>query len=160
MIDDTIIEIEKQLQWFQSLKGNNEKEYLVFYQDEKPIGMLYFSNIVEESCHWGGYIGEDTVWPGSGLILGFAALEYAFGIMKKKQLIAEVFEDNYMAKNMHILFEYNLSEDLKIVTTKQGYEKNIRIFFYTNENWKINRLKIVEKVPNQIKKSLHSIVFL
>ena len=84
MVDQNIIEPAQQLSWFKSLKDNRRCEYRVFFQDDQPVGMLYFSEIEKESCSWGCYIGEDRVWPGSGIILELAALDYVFKILKKK----------------------------------------------------------------------------
>jgi UDP-4-amino-4,6-dideoxy-N-acetyl-beta-L-altrosamine N-acetyltransferase len=159
MIDDIVIDEEQQKNWFASLAKNMDKEYLVFVQDRRPIGMLYFSNIQEKSCYWGGYIGEDAVWPGSGVILEYAALEYAFNILNRDILMAEVFEDNIGPQKIHEFFGFEIIESGKDIKIKSDTEKRLNLFSYKSSDWYKNKKNIIEKMPKQLKLAIDFINF-
>lgn len=158
MLDDTVIEPAQQERWFDSLEKSKDKQYMVFHQDSKPIGMLYFSDISEESCVWGCYIGEEAVWPGSGVILSVAALEYAFNILKVNRLCAEVFESNTSPIRMHQTFGY-LEKPGKLATTKSGKEIKLKCFEFLRVDWENDKESVLAKLPKQIRQAANFIVF-
>jgi UDP-4-amino-4,6-dideoxy-N-acetyl-beta-L-altrosamine N-acetyltransferase len=158
MLDDTEIQPQQQKQWFESLPSNKDKQYRIFYQDSKPVGMLYFSGINKESCAWGCYIGEEAVWPGTGVLLSIAALDYAFNTLKVERLCAEVFESNTSPIRMHQTFGYTEKPD-KLVTTKSGKEIKLKCFEYLRTDWKKNRKSVLTKLPKQIIQAADFIVF-
>lgn len=158
MLDDTVIEPCHQERWFNSLAKCNDKQYLVFHQNSKPIGMLYFSDINEESSVWGCYIGEEAVWPGTGVLLSVAALEYAFEILKVDKLCAEVFERNLSPIRIHQAFGYKSKPD-RPVTTKSGKEIKLKCFEYLKVDWEKDKENILDKLPKQIRQAAKSIIF-
>lgn len=159
MLDDTLIDPNQQSQWFDSLDKLIDKRYLVFLQNDKPIGMLYFSDIDNKRCNWGCYIGEDAVWPGSGLILEIAALDFAFNILKTEQLVAEVFEDNLSPIRIHKVFGYQLAEKNIVRATRSGHNKQLSCFIYTKFDWLANKEQVLAKLPRQIKEAAQLIKF-
>lgn len=158
MLDDTVIEPQQQEQWFDSLAKTKVKQYMIFHQDSKPIGMLYFSDINKESCEWGCYIGEEAVWPGTGVLLSVAALEYAFKILKVEKLSAEVIETNISPIRMHQAFGYTAKPD-KFATTKSGKEIKLKCFECLRVDWEKNKETILAKLPKQIRQAADFIVF-
>lgn len=158
MLDDTEIKIQQQKQWFESLATSNDKQYKVFYQNLKPVGMLYFSDISKESCSWGCYIGEEAVWPGTGVLLSIAALDYAFDILEVERLSAKVFESNASPIRMHQAFGYTPMLD-RLIITRSGQEVKLKSFFYLKKDWKINREIIISKLPKQIRIAADFIFF-
>lgn len=158
MLDDSMIETHQQEKWFDSLKERKDKRYMVFHQDSKPIGMLYFSDINKESCVWGCYIGEEAIWPGTGVLLSVAALEYAFKILKVEKLIAEVFEKNLSPIRMHQAFGYKSKPDRSVVTVS-GKEMTLKCFEYSKLDWENKCEEIFGKLPKKIRQAANSIVF-
>lgn len=158
MLDDTEIGREQQGIWFASLEKQHDKLYKVFCQNSKPVGMLYFSDINNESCTWGCYIGEEAVWPGSGVLLSIAALDFAFLSLKVEVLNAEVFEENSSPIRMHKTFGYSTLRD-KVVKTKSGREVTLKCFGYLKSDWLKNRENILSKLPKQIQHAANSIIF-
>ncbi len=138
MLDDSIIEPHQQRIWFNNLSNTPSKQYKVFYQDSKPIGMLYFSEINLRSCVWGCYVGEEAIWPGTGVLLAIAALDYAFNHLEVDKLRAEVFEHNISPIRMHQAFGYRTMRD-RNVTTKNGRQVRLLCFEYSQEEWRANR---------------------
>ena len=159
MLDDTMIEPLHQEQWFEGLAKSKDKQYRVFHQDSRPIGMLYFSDINKNSCSWGCYIGEQAVWPGTGVLLSVAALDYAFNILKVEYLFAEVFEKNLSPIKIHTAFEYKARPD-KLVCTKGGREMIMKCFEFRRSDWMTRREIILAKLPKQIRQAADSIVFI
>lgn len=158
MLDDTEIGAEQQERWFKSLAKQHDKLYMVFCQNSKPVGMLYFSDINDKYCTWGCYIGEEAIWPGTGVLLAIAALDYAFNHLEVDKLQAEVFEDNTSPIRMHQTFGYKPRQD-KIVTTKNGRQVRLLCFEYLQKDWKANREKVLGKMPKQIRAAAEFIVF-
>ncbi|GAB3443572.1 UDP-4-amino-4,6-dideoxy-N-acetyl-beta-L-altrosamine N-acetyltransferase [Massilia solisilvae] len=158
MLDDTLIEADQQRRWFDSLGQATDRQYRVFLQDDKPVGMLYFSDIGSSACHWGCYIGEDAVWPGSGLILEIAALDFAFGTLDVATLVAEVFEGNRSPIQMHRTFGYR-EQETKSASTRSGQAKNLICFSYAKADWLANRDQVLAKLPRQIRAAAEHIHF-
>lgn len=158
MLDDTIIDSQQQKQWFENLSKNKNKIYKVFYQNWKPVGMLYFSDINTESCSWGCYIGEEAVWLGTGMLLSIAALDYAFNDLNIKKLNAEVLESNISPIIMHQALEYTINPD-KPDTTRSGKKINLKCFSYEKQDWIKNRESILNKLPIKISQATDLISF-
>lgn len=159
MLDDTVIDPNQQERWFDSLGNSKDKQYMVFHQDSRPIGMLYFSDISKESCVWGCYIGEEAVWPGTGVLLSVAALEYAFQTLKVETLVAEVFANNLSPIRIHQVFGYKAKPD-RCVTTKSGREIKLKCFEYSKIDWEKDKEKTFSKLPKQIRQAANSIIFI
>lgn len=158
MLDDTLIEPLQQKQWFESLAKSKDKQYMVFRQDARPIGMLYFSEINKQSCSWGCYIGEEAVWPGTGVLLSLAALDYAFNTLNVELLFAEVFENNISPIKMHKALGYTVKPD-KLASTKCGKKVVLKCFEFRRQDWEANREIILAKLPKQIKQAADFISF-
>jgi UDP-4-amino-4,6-dideoxy-N-acetyl-beta-L-altrosamine N-acetyltransferase len=159
MISDAQITREQQKKWFEGLANDSTRKYMVFFQDETPIGLLYFSSITRESCEWGCYIGEEAVWPGSGLLLEVAALDYAFNTLEVNRLIAEVFEFNVAPQRMHDFFGYqNLGLGDQVVE-RDGVEYGLIRYWYEKGDWLAKREQVISKLPGQIKTAVEKISF-
>lgn len=159
MISDAQITCEQQKKWFEGLVDDPTRKYMVFFRDETPIGLLYFSSITRESCEWGCYIGEEAVWPGSGLLLEIAALDYAFNILGVGCLIAEVFEFNVAPQRMHDFFGYqNLGLGDQVVE-RDGVEYRLIRYCYKKGDWLTKREQVISRLPGQIRKAVEKISF-
>ncbi len=159
MISDAQITREQQKQWFDGLANDPTRKYMVFFQDETPIGLLYFSSITRESCEWGCYIGEEAVWPGSGLLLEVAALDYAFNTLDVNRLIADVFEFNVAPQRMHNFFGYQNMGRGDQVVGRDGVECGLIRYSYEKGNWLAKREQVISKLPGQIKVAVEKISF-
>lgn len=148
-----------QIRWYDSLKDDPARLYFVFFQDLRPVGMLYFTNIENEVCSWGCYLGEEAVWPGSGLILEIAALEYAFNHLNVGQLNAEVFEFNGSAQRMHQVFEYPLVGKSTKRYLRDGVECSLLQYVYLKKDWNEKKDRVLAKLPRQLKEVFSDITF-
>lgn len=158
MLDDTLISESQQLAWFRGLPLASDRHYRVFLQSGRPVGMLYFAEIADGECKWGCYLGEESVWPGSGLLLEIAALDYAFGILGVRQLVAEVFSDNPAPMRLHEVFGYR-KVDERECRTKSGVQRTLVRFEYLQAEWLEARQEVLGRLPRAIQEAAALIQF-
>lgn len=149
MHNDAPISWDEHLSWFSALKQNSKRRFLVFFQDGRPIGVLNFSTMTDGVLEWGCYLGETDVWPGSGLLLEIAALDYASSDKTADTLYAEVLSFNQSVIKMHQLFGYQQMPE-KPGATRENEAYQVKVFTYPLTAWRINREAILAKLPKQI----------
>lgn len=149
---------QQHLSWFETLKNDSKKQFFVFLQNERPVGVLNFTlvdaienphELTTPCLEWGCYIGEDNVWPGSGLLLEIAALDYAFIGKNAATLYAEVLSSNQSVLKMHKLFQYDALEDRTDEKT-DGTIVTVKRFLYHQKQWLLKREKVLSMLPKQI----------
>ena len=149
---------QQHLSWFATLKNDSKRQFFVFLQNERPIGVLNFTligsiknshELTTPCLEWGCYIGEDNVWPGSGLLLEIAALDYAFIGKNAATLYAEVLSSNQSVLKMHKLFQYDALEDRTDEKT-DGTIVTVKRFLYHQKQWLLKREKVLSMLPKQI----------
>lgn len=150
MYSDALIAPEQQKQWFQTMDADPLRRYLVFLQDKRPIGCLNFMDIQQDQCQWGCYIGEENIWPGSGLLLEIAALDYAFGELGMNILAAEVLEFNQTPQRMHEFFGYRHLDDKTEALYRDGRWYSACCYQYRKQEWLANREQVMRRLPKQI----------
>ncbi len=159
-LDDSVISSEQQLNWFNGLLGDNARKYFIIHLDGRPVGVLNFFEILEgESCKWGCYIGEERVWPGMGLVLNFASLEYAFHCMGLNKLVGEVIESNHTALKLNRYFEWSESPGSKTVARGEDVFRVIE-FSFTRDSWADCRDSMLDRLPEQISRACQKIEFI
>ncbi|GAC20834.1 hypothetical protein GARC_3881 [Paraglaciecola arctica BSs20135] len=145
--------------WFEKLEGDDSRTFFVFLQNQRPIGVLNFSDMNTATPEWGCYLGETNVWPGSGIILEVAALDYTASCNQFSHLLAQVLSFNNSANKMHKVFEYEQ------VSMEKGGERNgldfdILHYSYELKQWPQKRDKILTKLPKNIALAAAQIRFL
>lgn len=140
---------QEHLAWFKQLP-QSDKVFYIFRQNERPIGALYFSPVGASGLEWGCYLGETDVWPGSGLLLEIAALDYAAAKPEISFLHAEVLSFNQSVLNMHRLFGYQSGEDKPALSDTQPSGHCVKVFHYKTADWRAQRSHILAKLPKQI----------
>jgi len=145
--------------WFEKLQSDNNRQFFVFLQNQRPIGVLNFSEMHTSTPEWGCYLGETNVWPGSGIILELAALDFTASKSQFSHLLAQVLSFNNAANKMHKVFEYEQ------VSNKKGGERDglsfdILQYSYELTLWHKNRDKILAKLPKNIALAAAQIQFL
>ena len=149
MHNDAPISWEEHQAWFNALQNNYDKHFFIFLQDKRPIGVLNFSLTEPATLEWGCYLGEDNVWPGSGLLLEIAALDFAFSQPGINTLYAEVLSFNKSVIKLHKLFRYQEME-MKPGKVRDGSDFCVRRFAYTKSDWCQNRDLVLRTLPKQI----------
>ncbi|MDR6983932.1 UDP-4-amino-4,6-dideoxy-N-acetyl-beta-L-altrosamine N-acetyltransferase [Rheinheimera pacifica] len=149
MHSDTPISWDEHLAWYEKLKFDLSRSFFVFHQNEQPIGVLNFNQRSNGVLEWGCYLGETNVWPGSGLLLEIAALDYAAMQNTQHSLYAEVLSFNQSVLKMHQLFGYLSLPDLPgKLRDNQLYQ--VKAFHYPLADWRANRDAVLTRLPKQI----------
>lgn len=148
------------LSWFNALQKDQNKQFFIFKQNSRPIGVLNFTQVQEQpkTLEWGCYIGEDNVWPGSGLLLEVAALVYAFSHANADTLYAEVLSFNTGVIKLHKLFKYEQLEDGDTVK-RENLEHVVKRFSYRRATWEDNKNNVFALLPKQIRLAAENIAF-
>lgn len=158
MHNDAPIRWHEHLAWFKKLQADKSRRFFLFYQEQRPIGVLNFNQRSPGVLEWGCYLGENDVWPGSGLLLEIAALDYAVMHSEQTTLYAEVLSFNQSVIKMHRLFGYQALPDLPGKhRDHQPYQ--VKVFHYPLADWRINRSTILARLPKQIAAAAHLIEF-
>ncbi|MEP2654093.1 MAG: UDP-4-amino-4,6-dideoxy-N-acetyl-beta-L-altrosamine N-acetyltransferase [Paraglaciecola sp.] len=151
--------------WFSALSDDQNRESWIYCQHQRPVGILNFTDVKTEHIEWGCYLGETDILPGSGLILEWAALNWASRQEHCLTLDAQVLSFNTSALKLHKLFGYEkikseqggtrLLEESDVEETYQ-----VHFFSYATEMWKNNKLKVLTRMPRPIQKAIGQIQFL
>lgn len=159
MLSDSEISPEQQGIWFAGLKKDPRRTYFVYAQDGRSVGMLYFTDISSRDCRIGFYLGEEAVWPGSGLLLEIAALDYALAFLGLDKIIAEVLDFNLPPQRMHAIFGFKLDGRKSSVVFRDGVLRDLLCYSCTAWAWRANRESVISKLPAQIQQAAKLIVF-
>jgi UDP-4-amino-4,6-dideoxy-N-acetyl-beta-L-altrosamine N-acetyltransferase len=140
---------QQHLSWFAGLQNDPCRKFFILWQNERAIGVLNFSKLDTPRPEWGCYLGETDVWPGSGIILELAALDYVCANPRFSHLDAQVLSFNMAANKLHKVFEY---EQLMAQQAGQRNEQDFAILHYSYplKQWSQKRDKILAKLPKNI----------
>jgi UDP-4-amino-4,6-dideoxy-N-acetyl-beta-L-altrosamine N-acetyltransferase len=153
------VEWQEHCAWFEKLEADNTRQFYIFLQDRRPIGVLNFSDMHTPTPHWGCYLGETNVWPGSGIILELAALDFGAAHSQFSHLLAQVLSFNHAANKMHKVFEYE-QVNLEIGGERNAQSFDILHYSYALKQWSQKRDKILAKLPRKMQFAAAHIQFL
>jgi UDP-4-amino-4,6-dideoxy-N-acetyl-beta-L-altrosamine N-acetyltransferase len=161
---DKYITWDEHTHWFEALLQDVNRECWIYRQHSRPVGVLNFSDTQHKTTQWGCYLGEINCAPGSGLILEWAALEYALYCVGCEALEAQVLSFNASALKLHKLFDY---ERVKIENggTRRLEQSDvsryeIHFFNYAMRTWQMRREKVLAKLPKIIQRGCKQVTFL
>jgi UDP-4-amino-4,6-dideoxy-N-acetyl-beta-L-altrosamine N-acetyltransferase len=153
------VEWQEHCAWFEKLEGDNSRQFYIFLQNERPIGVLNFSDMTTSTPEWGCYLGETNVWPGSGILLELAALDFSASHSQFSHLLAQVLSFNNAANKMHKVFEYE-QVNIQKGGERDGLDFDILHYRYQLKQWPQKRDKILAKLPKKIALAAAYIQFL
>lgn len=145
--------------WFARLEDDSTRRFYVFLQNQRPIGVLNFADMHTTSPEWGCYLGETNVWPGSGIILELAALDFTAAHSQFSHLVAQVLSFNTSASKMHKVFEYE-QVSVEKGGARDGQNFDILHYSYALSQWPTKRVEILTKLPKKIALAAATIQFL
>lgn len=151
--------------WFAALGDDQNRESWIYCQHNRPVGILNFTDTQSAHIEWGCYLGETDILPGSGIVLEWAALQWALTKANCLTLDAQVLSFNSSALKLHKLFGYEKvkSEQGGVRTLQdKGIEEAYQVCFfsYDTQNWRDNQLKVLARMPKPIQKAISQIQFL
>jgi RimJ/RimL family protein N-acetyltransferase len=136
MLNNKIISWREHLSWFNSLSERDDRGFLLFSVNDRPLGAATFKDLDHDAktCCWGFYLGEEKRPKGTGLLLGYYALEYIFaeGVEKIK---SQVIEHNLVSIAFHkrLFFEKKGVSGEKI--KRDGCLYNVVLFELDKTVW-------------------------
>lgn len=136
-------------QWFAGLKQDPARRYFVMLQDGKPIGSLNYSQMLQPEWEWGCFIAENAIWPGSGILLELAALDFA-AAQGARRLRAEVLDFNLAPVKLHRFFGYTQLDSKPAQVERDGRMHDALVFVYDMDQWRRCRAGILAKLPKQV----------
>jgi UDP-4-amino-4,6-dideoxy-N-acetyl-beta-L-altrosamine N-acetyltransferase len=159
MRDDHLISSEEQRRWFHGLHGDGTRRYLVYEQNGRPVGMLYFSDVSPLSAVMGYYLGEESCWPGSGVLLQIAGIDYAFDVLQTDTVVAEVVSFNTGPQRLHRAFGFRLEDAPAGTLHRDGASWIILRYRLTSTDWRQTRGTVLATLPRQVRDAAGTILF-
>ena len=137
MFTDRVITFDEHKNWFIGIRHNPDSKCLVFEYERMPAGVVNFTGIDEVNgrCHWGFYLGETGLPPGTGSVMGFLGLEYAFSHFKICKICSEVFAFNEASINYHKKLGFIEEGRLAAHAMKNGSCEDVILFALFKDHW-------------------------
>ncbi|HHR6142247.1 TPA: UDP-4-amino-4,6-dideoxy-N-acetyl-beta-L-altrosamine N-acetyltransferase [Providencia alcalifaciens] len=134
------ITLEEHQTWFNRMNQDESKLYFIAYLNKKPIGVVGFYDIDKNSniATWAFYSSPDAP-RGSGAIMEYKALEYAFTNLKLHKLNCEVLAFNNAVIKLHTKFGFRIEGTHRDAFFNNGSYHNIIYLGIFPDEW--NELK-------------------
>lgn len=96
MYTDHVISRDEHRKWFETVRKGETFACLVFEHLGRPAGVVTFADIDRTNgrASWGFYLGEADLPRGTGSVMGFLGVEYAFETLGLRKLCGEAFVFN------------------------------------------------------------------
>lgn len=149
MYTDHVITPEEHREWFRKVEPGGKDVYLVFEHHGRPLGMVYFTDIDRKNgnSHWGFYLGEKGLPPGTGSVMGVLGLEYAFGFLNIRKLYGEAFVFNAASIRFFLRLGFVQEGRLSKHVLKGGRFEDVVVFGLLREDWEKNREALERSIP-------------
>lgn len=138
MFSDHIITIEEHLSWYKNLLVYEQfNKYMIYEYSGIPTGLVYITQIdkFNNKCYWGFYIGEKDAPKGSGLAMGYLALEYIFEVLKIRKLCSKILAFNKASINYHKKLGFSMEGHLIEHVLKKGVYEDVIIMTLFQREW-------------------------
>lgn len=150
MFTDRLISLEDHRAWYERLLNDQNSRCLIFEVMGRPAGVVNVVQIDRQNgrCTWGFYLGEAGSPPGSGMSMGYLALEYIFENLCLRKLCGEVLASN--KKSIEIHKKLGFVEEGRYLrhVLKNGHYEDVVAMAMFNEDW------------DRMKKGLNNLLFL
>ena len=137
MYTDHVITREEHLRWFERLQSERPALSLIFEISGKAVGIVNVNRMdrVNNTCHWGFYLGDTDAPRGCGTIMGFLGLEYLFEKLNIRKVIGESFVFNQASIAFHEKLGFSREGHFRRHVLKNGDFQDILAFGLFAEQW-------------------------
>jgi len=145
MYSDHLISWEEHKAWFDKLQYKDDRKSLLFAYDDKPTGLLSFTEIDTVHCtaFWGFYLGEPSSIKGLGLHMGILGMNYAFEKLKLRKICGEAIGFNQGSIQYHLRLGFKEEgRFINHIVKNDKYEDIVRFALF-KEQWQEHRLTII-----------------
>lgn len=151
MYTDIEYNLEKQNQWYETIRNESDSYYWVVTYKNQPIGFVSITSIHarDKRAYWNFYIGDPTFGMLGGFI-GPYVYNYAFQQLGLHKLMGEVMEENVGVRKMHIKQGAREVGVLSDHIFKYGEYHNVHVFEMTKKMWEDCGKKFAKYVPEVI----------
>ncbi len=147
MFNDQIITMDEHLAWYSRLQQAKNDVCLIFEWQCNPVGVMNFvdRDLERHSCHWGFYLGPESLPRGIGTAMGYLGIEYAFDKLGVDRLIGEVLVFNMASIRFHNRLGFRNDGPVKNSRGPGCYEEAIA-FSLLKSDWSAIRVKLERSI--------------
>lgn len=147
MFSDQYIVIDEHNAWFKSFQKSSDT-HLLFEFKNRPAGICNFTDVdkYNNRCSWGFYIGETIMPRGTGLLLGYCSLEYAFYSNRIRKLCTSVLSRNLISINYHKKLGFSEEGILSEHVRKENVYEDVICFAQFDSDWRSKRQEIIKQL--------------
>jgi len=144
MFTDHHISEDEHRAWFMRMQQLEDAVGLIFEVKGRSAGLVYFSRIDYHNglCFWGFYLGEENLPKGTGTIMGFLALDYAFENLGIRKLIGETLAFNTASIKFHKRLGFVEEGRSVRQILKNGRYEDVISFVRFNEGWQKSKQEL------------------
>ena len=145
MFNNVKLTMEGQLKWFEKIKNSETEIRWIIWNDEKPIGSLYFVDIdrTNSRCESGWFIAEKQGIDFAQVIaIQRNSYDYAFDVMGLNRVYGLIMDDNKGLPRMLEMCGTKREGILKQHIKKNGRFHDVMVVGITKEEWTRSRESI------------------
>jgi len=149
MYNETHINEEQQIKWFEKISNDKTSVYWIIEYDEKKLGLASLTGIDNtlSSCYWAFYLGDLSVRGGGiGAKIEYNVLEYVFKELKLNKLRCEVFVTNDKVIKMHEKFGFRREAYYREHCIKNGQKLDVIGLAILQTEWNLLRELMKDKI--------------
>ena len=142
--------IERQLEWFSRIQGNEDVSYWMILVNGEKAGVINITGCTNPDgvLGWAYYIGEKKMRSiQTALSLEMSMYDYVFDALGKKAVYSDVFSLNSGVIKLHLICGAEIVEEKKACVIKENVPYDVVYMRMTIEKWyKIRNQKKYLKV--------------
>lgn len=152
MYTDHLITYVEHKKWYEKIRDSESDLYMIFEIKNTPVGLTSLTNIDRrnQKCNWGFYLGEENLKPGTGSIMGFLSMEYAFKDLGIRKVCGEVLAFNQASIKLFKKLGFKEEGVLKKHIIKNSNYEDVILFALFSDLWEAEKDKIQESVRGAI----------
>jgi UDP-4-amino-4,6-dideoxy-N-acetyl-beta-L-altrosamine N-acetyltransferase len=145
MFTDHLISWEEHVAWFERDQADDTTHYRIFETDGRPVGFTSISGLDRRNgtASIGLYIGASDVPKGTGSLLLYAALDWAFFDLGVRKLSCEALDFNERALRLYEKFGFRKEGVLRKQRLKGTLYRDVVVLGLLADEWREIRLMVL-----------------
>jgi UDP-4-amino-4,6-dideoxy-N-acetyl-beta-L-altrosamine N-acetyltransferase len=143
-LNNQIITLDEHRSWFEKVKHSSDAICMIFECNRKILGVVNLTNIDKKNnkCKWGFYLGEEDLPKGTGTVMGYLGLEFAFDEIGFRKITGEVLAFNTRSIQFHEKLGFvEEARLIRHILINNNYE-DIVIFSLFDQDWQDNKPRL------------------
>ncbi len=151
MYNDQIITEKQHHQWFKNVNSSKTEHDFIFTIDHTDTGFVSFKDIDHHNhhCYWGFYIGEAQSPKGSGSVMGFLALEWAFQQLEVEKVYGEVLSNNEKSLSYHQSLGFRKEGHFRNHIVRKNKYLDVIRYGLLKEEWIAEKPQVLKKLAER-----------